>query len=59
MSPTAAAALAMPLLMPFSFSAKLEVKPKIEQFLEGQNRDKQTGAFVNGLRAKGKVEVFI
>ena len=36
-----------------------EVKPKIEQFLEAQNRDKQTGAFVNGLRAKGKVEVLI
>ena len=36
-----------------------EVKPKIEQFLEAQNRDKQTGAFVTGLRAKGKVEVFI
>jgi peptidyl-prolyl cis-trans isomerase C len=36
-----------------------EAKPKIEQFLEGQNREKQTGAFVNGLRAKGKVEVFI
>ena len=36
-----------------------EVKPKIEQFLEAQNREKQTGAFVSGLRAKGKVEVFI
>ncbi len=36
-----------------------EVKPKIEQFLEAQNRDKQTGVFVNGLRTKGKVEVFI
>jgi len=36
-----------------------EVKPKIEQFLEGQNREKLTGAFVNGLRTKGKVEVFI
>jgi peptidyl-prolyl cis-trans isomerase C len=36
-----------------------EVRPKIQQFLESQNRDKQTGAFVSGLRAKGKVEVFI
>jgi peptidyl-prolyl cis-trans isomerase C len=36
-----------------------EVKPKIEQFLGAQNREKETGAFVNGLRAKGKVEVFI
>ena len=36
-----------------------EVEPKIERFLEAQNRDKQTGVFVNGLRTKGKVEVFI
>ena len=36
-----------------------EVKPKIEQFLEAQNREKQTTVFVNTLRAKGKVEVFI
>ena len=36
-----------------------EVKPKIEQFLEARNREQQTTAFVNGLRTKGKVEVFI
>jgi peptidyl-prolyl cis-trans isomerase C len=36
-----------------------EAKPKIQQFLEGQNRDKEMGAFVSGLRSKGKVEVFI
>ena len=36
-----------------------EAKPKIQQFLESQNREKQTGAFVTGLRTKGKVEVFI
>jgi peptidyl-prolyl cis-trans isomerase C len=36
-----------------------EVKPKIQQFLEAQNREKQTAAFVSGLRSKGKVEVFI
>jgi peptidyl-prolyl cis-trans isomerase C len=36
-----------------------EVKPKIQQYLEAQNRDKQTGDFVKGLRAKGKVEVLI
>jgi peptidyl-prolyl cis-trans isomerase C len=36
-----------------------EVKPKIEQFLESRNRDTQTKAFVDGLRAKGKVEVFV
>ena len=36
-----------------------EVKPKIEQFLESRNREQQTTAFVNGLRSKGKIEVFI
>ena len=36
-----------------------EARPKIQQFLESQNREKQTGAFVTGLRTKGKVEVFI
>jgi peptidyl-prolyl cis-trans isomerase C len=36
-----------------------EAKPKIEQYLEGQNREKQTNLFVNGLRTKSKVEVFI
>lgn len=36
-----------------------EVKPKIQQYLETQNRQKQTDAFVDGLRARGKVEVFI
>ena len=36
-----------------------EAKPRIEQYLETQNREKQTAAFVNGLRAKGKIELFI
>jgi peptidyl-prolyl cis-trans isomerase C len=36
-----------------------EAKPRIQQFLESQNRDKQTNAFVTGLRSKGKVEIFI
>jgi peptidyl-prolyl cis-trans isomerase C len=36
-----------------------EATPRIEQYLEAQNREKQTASFVNGLRAKGKVEVFI
>jgi len=36
-----------------------EVKPKIEQFLGSRNREQQTTAFVNGLRSKGKIEVFI
>jgi peptidyl-prolyl cis-trans isomerase C len=36
-----------------------EAKPRIEQYLEAQNREKQTTAFVNGLRARGKVQVFI
>ena len=34
-----------------------EVRPRIEQYLEHKNRQKQTEAFVNALRAKGKVEV--
>jgi peptidyl-prolyl cis-trans isomerase C len=36
-----------------------EVKPRLQQFLENQNREQQTDAFVASLRAKGKVEVFI
>jgi peptidyl-prolyl cis-trans isomerase C len=36
-----------------------EAKPRIEQYLEGQNREKQTNAFVTGLKTKGKVEIFI
>jgi peptidyl-prolyl cis-trans isomerase C len=36
-----------------------EARPKIQQYLESQNREKETDNFVNGLRSKGKVEVFI
>jgi peptidyl-prolyl cis-trans isomerase C len=36
-----------------------EVRPQLEQYLERQNRDQQTDAFVNGLKAKGKVEILI
>jgi peptidyl-prolyl cis-trans isomerase C len=36
-----------------------EVRPQIQQFLEGQSREQQTATFVGSLRAKGKVEVFI
>ena len=36
-----------------------EVRPQLEQYLEGQNRQMQTQAFVESLKAKGKVEVFI
>jgi peptidyl-prolyl cis-trans isomerase C len=36
-----------------------EVKPQVEQYLQQMNRQEQTEAFVNGLRAKGKVEVLI
>jgi peptidyl-prolyl cis-trans isomerase C len=36
-----------------------EVRPQIQQFLEGQSREQQTEAFVDSLRAKGKVEVLI
>ena len=36
-----------------------DVRPQLEQFLEGQNRQVQTQAFVETLKAKGKVEIFI
>ncbi len=36
-----------------------EVKPQIEQFLQNQQRQQKTDAFVNSLRAKGKVEILI
>jgi peptidyl-prolyl cis-trans isomerase C len=36
-----------------------EVRPKIQQYLEGQGRQQQTQAFVESLKAKGKIEIFI
>ena len=36
-----------------------EVKPQIEQFLQNQQRQEKTEAFINTLKAKGKVEVLI
>lgn len=36
-----------------------DVRPQIQQFLEGRSRQQQTGAFVDSLKAKGKVEVLI
>jgi peptidyl-prolyl cis-trans isomerase C len=36
-----------------------EVKPQIEQFLQNQQRQQKTDAFVNALKAKGKVEILI
>jgi peptidyl-prolyl cis-trans isomerase C len=36
-----------------------EVKPQIEQFLQNQQRQQKTEAFVNSLKAKGKVEILI
>jgi peptidyl-prolyl cis-trans isomerase C len=36
-----------------------EVKPQIEQFLQNQQRQQATEAFINSLKAKGKVEVLI
>jgi peptidyl-prolyl cis-trans isomerase C len=36
-----------------------EAKTKIEQFLQEQSREKETETFVNGLKAKSKVEIFI
>jgi peptidyl-prolyl cis-trans isomerase C len=36
-----------------------EVRPQVEQYLQNVNREEQTNAFVNALKAKSKVEVFI
>ena len=36
-----------------------EVRPKIQQYLEGQGRQQQTQVFVDALKAKGKIEIFI
>jgi peptidyl-prolyl cis-trans isomerase C len=36
-----------------------EVKAQVQQYLENMNRQEQTNAFVNTLKSKGKVEIFI
>ncbi len=36
-----------------------EVRPRLEQYLERQNREQETDAFVNGLKTKGKIEILI
>ena len=36
-----------------------EVKPQIEQFLQNQQRQQKTQAFIESLKAKGKVEILI
>ncbi len=36
-----------------------EVRPQVEEYLKNVNRDEQTDAFVEALKAKGKVEIFI
>jgi peptidyl-prolyl cis-trans isomerase C len=36
-----------------------EVRPQVQQYLEGQNRQQATQAFVEALKAKGKVEIYI
>lgn len=36
-----------------------EVRPQIEQFLQNQQREQKTEAFVETLKAKGKVEILI
>jgi peptidyl-prolyl cis-trans isomerase C len=36
-----------------------EVRPQLEQYLERQNREQQTDAFVTDLKAKGKIEILI
>jgi peptidyl-prolyl cis-trans isomerase C len=36
-----------------------EVRPKVEQYLQNQNKETETDAFVKSLRAKGQVEILI
>jgi peptidyl-prolyl cis-trans isomerase C len=36
-----------------------EVRPQVQQYLEGQARQRVTRDFVEGLKAKGKVEIFM
>jgi parvulin-like peptidyl-prolyl isomerase len=36
-----------------------EVRAEVEQYLQNMNREQQTDAFVESLKAKGKVEIFI
>jgi peptidyl-prolyl cis-trans isomerase C len=36
-----------------------EVRPQIEEFLQGRNREEQAKMFIDALRAKGKIEIFI
>jgi peptidyl-prolyl cis-trans isomerase C len=36
-----------------------EVRPQVQQFLETQNRQRETTAFLAGLKAKGKIEILI
>jgi peptidyl-prolyl cis-trans isomerase C len=36
-----------------------EVRPQIQQYLEGQGRQQQTQSFVETLKSKGKIEIFM
>jgi peptidyl-prolyl cis-trans isomerase C len=36
-----------------------EVRPQVEDYLQNRNRDQQTDAFVDALKARSKVEIFI
>lgn len=36
-----------------------EVRTQVEQFLQGQNKERETQAFIDSLKAKGKVEILI
>ena len=36
-----------------------EVRPQVQQFLEGQNRESQTQAFIETLKAKSKVDIYM
>jgi peptidyl-prolyl cis-trans isomerase C len=36
-----------------------EVRPRVEQYLQNQNRETETDAFMKSLRTKGKIEILI
>ena len=36
-----------------------EVRPKLDEFLLNQNKQREAQAFVDGLKAKGKVEILL
>ena len=43
----------------FNIAVRGYNRPQVQQYLEGQSRQQATEAFVDALKAKGKVEIFI